>query len=418
MSRKALRWAILIGLLALVAALGIRNSLVNARLLSGLESGEQWAFTEFADRQDNYNMLQSEEVEFRQKVAKNLANFKGSGAAKLGATLLRDPDPEVRAELVAALAGAAKRDPETFAKNLSAAGASERAGLIEAASRAGDAGLKVAELAFRSPETRATASLLFVRFGHSSKHTLAKLLSDKDSEVRISAAETLGSIGAADNDTPEIGERIWKIYSALDRGAKDRLFFALAEFAPKSAASEFAATLKDALAPARLRMAAAAALGKLAHWQELQAALSEVDKDVAHAAAIALANAGEKGTTVAMQSGAPDSVVLESLAANRHISAEDVLIAGALAEATRSRTSAIAALGTRTPLSERGLFVLNSILNSPRSRDEARIAAAHALAAHGQKGAEILKRSLSRGAAAPFAAEALKRLPNSSPPSS
>lgn len=284
MSRKALRVAILVFLLGLVLALGIYNSFANARLVVDLERGSPAAFAKFSERLDAYNLLQTETTARRRKIAQNIAAWNDPRAAKTAVSLLQDPDVAVREALINSLSEVARKYPDALARELKSNSPVERAGLIDAAVRSGKPALEIAKQAFKIPESREAAGYLFFRIGASSIPELFDLLESKSNDEVLAAADLLGRLDAT-GSAPALRERIWRIYSAVPERDKDKVFPALATYAPEQARALFRSTLSDTAAPANLRIFAVKALGKLGDVLVLRAASSDYDERVAAEAA-------------------------------------------------------------------------------------------------------------------------------------
>jgi HEAT repeat protein len=246
---------------AIVIGLGIATSLSNRRLVEGLASGDASSFALLADRQDAYIFLQSEPASTRLRVARALADWDDPAAAKLALTLVPDPDPGVRATLLDSLHNAARRNSRAIATEFSTGGAAESAALVEAASRDPDLGTNILEQVLEEHPVSANGHLLAKRLGPRSEPLLFPLLKHSDPEVRLSAAETISSLGLDARAGRRVAGTLLEMYrTAGSVSAKDRLLPLLAVFPQREAAEVFREVAFDYTAPSDLRATATLAL--------------------------------------------------------------------------------------------------------------------------------------------------------------
>lgn len=338
MSRQALRRLIFGILLSSVVVVVVQNVRTNERLLSALQSEEEnvtaRAFAELLSRPDRVNLVQTLPITARQKIARRLAGWDNPEAVRLAGDLLQDPEPEVRQSLTESLVSLARRFPNAYATQLSAIKPEVIAGLIEAAERAGDVGLTIAEQAFRSAKSRENAGRLFLRLGQKAKGSLLRLLHIGDMETSIFAAEVLSKMPRQDNRDFPISRELYLLYQKCENwDDQERLLFALSVYPPAEAVSLFKEILVDPRRPEPLRSACASALVRLGADSTLWGALKEqsvnsilLSPAILREVGIAFAEKGENGVRRVLQCPLEDRVKAMLLQWNSSDEAEAALV--------------------------------------------------------------------------------------------
>ena len=284
MSRALGRWIVLGVLGAIVIGLGIATSYSNSRLVEDLACGEPNAFSLFAERQDAYIFLQSEDVGTRLRIAHSLGTWKDASAAKLALLLIPEPDPVVRAALVDSLFVIAKRDPQSVAGEFGAGGAAESAALVEAAARDKSTGLEVLRRVLAGTPSSANGLLLAKRLGSDAEPLLLPYLTNADPEVRLIVADTLASLGLDEEGERRVAAVLLEMYRSADSDSfRDRLLPVLANLAPIEGSAIFRKVALDHTAPSDLRAEATRALLEIGDPIIAELA-SDADTNVAAAA--------------------------------------------------------------------------------------------------------------------------------------
>lgn len=283
MSRGAVRWIALGALLIIAVVLGFRTADENSRLIRDLQSLEESvsarAFATYSERQDAFNFLRAEDVAVRREVADNLADWSDPRAAKVAMILAPDPDPEVRAGLVRAVAESAVREPTAVASHFSVTGAAEVGVLLDGCTAASS--VSVLNAALEADPHNANAFLLARRLGPKAFAALSRVLETGDDLASSMAAEVL----AAQDPGADVGRIILRRFEAIQAGpVARRLYFALAEVAPLEAREIFVRTAFDDTAPTDLRKASTEALVRLQDNASVSRLRNDPDSAVAGAA--------------------------------------------------------------------------------------------------------------------------------------
>lgn len=283
MTRKTLRWAIFVALLLVVIGIAVTNSISNARFTARLSAADPTSLAEFARRPDAYNLFISLDVPARLRIIGLLGKWRSPAAPKTIIMLARDPEIEVRAALVEALAQQIG-DGTNLAEVGGTTDPAQRSTLIEALVLAGEPGLRQARSLFENQAARPNAAAALIRFGTPSTDYLIQALGSDDMGITMDAVETLSRIG----DVPIGGDTrslLWSLYQrAPDVQQKDRLLPILAQFAVEEAAPIFGETLADEAAPPKLRASAARGLSRLGLTEILAPYKDDPDPDVRSAA--------------------------------------------------------------------------------------------------------------------------------------
>lgn len=292
MSRKAVRGAVLCILMAAVAGLAVRTTLINAELRRGLLAGGAIAYASLAERSDNYAFLQAETPASRIIVARGLAKWQDPRSVLLAQKLARDPDAKVRDAIINSLASACNSFPTAAAAALQEPGTSEREALIEALCASPQAGLEIAKAGLENPASRDSSAAVLLRLGKAGAEVLAEGIKSKDTGLMWTCAEAVASLGYSIKVSEEWKLRLWTSYSALPEGPeKDRAFVLVCEFPASRAGPAMRSALSDSIAPWTIRCAAARGLAKIRDWQPLRQHLADFDEAVAQQCAKSLAAA-------------------------------------------------------------------------------------------------------------------------------
>ncbi len=284
MSRKALRWLIFFGLLGVVVSVAVMNAVSNAKFVSRLHRADPSAFAEFSERPDLYNLFISMAPPARLKLVEALGSWNSPSAPATLVLLARDPDLRVRAALVDAMARQATAESPGIVATLATSDPAGKAIVVEAVSRSGEAGRRVAEAAFSDAGARETASNVLIRFGGEAQAFLAARLGDPEVGVALDAADVLVRIGRKTTDAGVPGA-LWALYDRLTtQQERDRLLPILAEFGVGQAQDLFVSTLRDETAPTKLRAASALGLRQIGAMQYLGEFQNDPDPEVREAA--------------------------------------------------------------------------------------------------------------------------------------